>query len=113
MNIIAVLLGIGAGVALPVWTGLKIKKKGHEKWARAVFIAIPFGLALLMSFIAWIAIQPRPLPGMSTGMGAGGTFWSTEKKCGNCGRPVLYTARAGEKCPHCGVIWSFERNIQK
>ena len=113
MNILVVLLGIAAGVVLTVWAGLKIRKKGHEKWARAIFIATPLGFGCLTALIAWIAVQPRPVPGMSSGMGTGGTYWSINKKCGSCGNPVSSSARSGQRCPHCGVTWSFERNMQK
>jgi hypothetical protein len=30
------------------------------------------------------------------------------KECGQCGHPVQLGARAGQKCPHCGVYWSVE-----
>jgi len=33
---------------------------------------------------------------------------STVKRCSNCGRTVSREAQAGERCPHCGVYWSYE-----
>ncbi len=32
----------------------------------------------------------------------------TVKKCGNCGARGPATARAGQRCPSCGVVWTVE-----
>ncbi len=34
------------------------------------------------------------------------------KQCGNCGREISAATRVGEKCPHCGVRFDFERQSQ-
>lgn len=33
------------------------------------------------------------------------------KKCSGCGRDVSLGASVGQRCPHCGGIWSFERKV--
>jgi predicted RNA-binding Zn-ribbon protein involved in translation (DUF1610 family) len=30
------------------------------------------------------------------------------KQCGACGRNVSLASMSGQKCPHCGVYWSYE-----
>ena len=37
---------------------------------------------------------------------------STVKNCSNCGRAVSREAQAGERCPHCGVHWSYESGVR-
>lgn len=32
------------------------------------------------------------------------------KKCSGCNKEISTDATAGQKCPHCGAIWSFEKN---
>jgi len=32
------------------------------------------------------------------------------KKCSGCNKEISANATAGQKCPHCGAIWSFEKN---
>ncbi len=34
------------------------------------------------------------------------------KTCSNCGKSVSIASHVGNKCPHCGLTWSFERNTQ-
>jgi hypothetical protein len=34
---------------------------------------------------------------------------SMTKSCSSCGREVSILSHAGERCPHCGVYWSSER----
>ncbi len=34
------------------------------------------------------------------------------KTCSNCGKSVSLASQVGNKCPHCGLTWSFERNTQ-
>ena len=31
------------------------------------------------------------------------------KNCGRCGRPVPIWLKVGDKCPHCGVVFDYER----
>lgn len=33
------------------------------------------------------------------------------KKCSGCGHEVGLGARVGQRCPHCGGVWSFERKV--
>ncbi len=33
----------------------------------------------------------------------------TSKSCGRCGRTVPLASHAGDRCPHCGARWSYER----
>ncbi|MGD0815318.1 MAG: hypothetical protein ABSA83_17105 [Verrucomicrobiota bacterium] len=35
--------------------------------------------------------------------------FSFSKSCSGCGRQVSIAAHAGQRCPHCGVYWSSER----
>lgn len=40
--------------------------------------------------------------------------WVTESKsCGSCGGIVSKTAKVGDRCPHCGVIWGRENTTRK
>jgi len=32
------------------------------------------------------------------------------KQCMKCKKEVPSTAKAGDKCPHCGVYWNYEQN---
>ncbi len=34
------------------------------------------------------------------------------KTCSNCGKSVPFASSVGNKCPYCGLTWSFERNAQ-
>ncbi|MEW6515373.1 MAG: hypothetical protein AB1439_00525 [candidate division FCPU426 bacterium] len=34
------------------------------------------------------------------------------KRCGNCGRVVPLSTRIGDKCPHCGLRFDFERRTE-
>ena len=42
-----------------------------------------------------------------------GGWVSQRKQCGRCGKQVPLSARAGQRCPHCGARWSAERTIQR
>ena len=33
------------------------------------------------------------------------------KSCGACGKEVSPTSKVGDRCPHCGVIWGQERQM--
>ncbi len=35
------------------------------------------------------------------------------KACGKCGKPVASTLTAGDKCPHCGVFFSYDETTGK
>lgn len=35
------------------------------------------------------------------------------KNCGKCGKPVPSTAKAGQRCPHCGAYWSFQEGVHE
>lgn len=37
------------------------------------------------------------------------TSTSVHKSCGNCGKGVSSAMKAGDVCPHCGVVWGHER----
>ncbi|HNX98029.1 MAG TPA: hypothetical protein PKK12_10145 [Candidatus Aminicenantes bacterium] len=39
------------------------------------------------------------------------TATTVSKSCGRCGKSVSSTAQAGDRCPHCGVVWDVERQI--
>lgn len=39
----------------------------------------------------------------------GGRWATVAKACDECGKPVSLGAGVGDRCPHCGVIWSAER----
>lgn len=36
------------------------------------------------------------------------TYTSITKHCGKCGKEVSSSAKVGDKCPYCGVIWGSE-----
>jgi hypothetical protein len=56
-----------------------------------------------------ISAAPAAPTGGGTVQGDGcRTVW---KKCSGCGRNVSLTSQAGQRCPHCGGYWSFERQI--
>ena len=35
-----------------------------------------------------------------------------KKSCSHCAREVPANSKAGEKCPHCGVYWSDEKEFK-
>jgi hypothetical protein len=37
---------------------------------------------------------------------------SFKKTCSQCGREVAESSKAGDRCPHCGVYWSDEREFK-
>jgi len=39
----------------------------------------------------------------------GDTGNSFDKRCGNCGKSVSSSFKAGDKCPHCHVRWAIEK----
>ena len=57
-------------------------------------------LGVILGFVAFLKT-----PASSSGYGS----YSISKNCSACGRPVSSAARAGQRCPHCGAYWSYER----
>lgn len=51
----------------------------------------------------------RPVPTESRDVPA--SAFSLAKECSACGKPVSTSSQAGQRCPHCGAHWSFERTI--
>jgi hypothetical protein len=36
--------------------------------------------------------------------------YGSSKSCGSCGAPAPASAKIGDRCSHCGVRWTDERN---
>ena len=41
--------------------------------------------------------------------GSGMYTTTTSKSCGKCGKGISISSEIGDRCPHCGVKWGFER----
>lgn len=42
---------------------------------------------------------------------SGGSNSFMAKSCGACGKSVSSSSKVGDRCPHCGVKWGYERRI--
>lgn len=38
------------------------------------------------------------------------TYTTSTKNCGKCGKQVSASAKVGDRCPHCGVVWGRENS---
>lgn len=79
-----------------------------------VLALVPGGIVVLI--VLWIYLF-RPRDGWTRpptrSSYSGGGFYTQEKRCSACGRVVSLSAAAGQRCPHCGALWSYERTVQK
>jgi len=53
---------------------------------------------LVSALLAWLVRR----------MVLSGVWLTISKSCGHCGKRVSLLASVGDRCPHCGVIWSAE-----
>lgn len=84
----------------------------------AAFFGIS-GVALLILGLRAKKRQPTATPTTKVGRRSFssrlGIFFGAlvGKTCGRCHEPVSILATAGQRCPHCGVYWDYEREIYK
>lgn len=63
--------------------------------------------SLAIAFLATVALLGiLPVPTVSE---AYSQWVPVAKSCSGCGRSVSLSSRVGDKCPHCGATWSYER----
>lgn len=77
---------------------------------RSMFLSLGL-LAALLSTVAQAETQPTFQSVAFTSPVAqvpGQRIQSMSKRCGKCGRTVSNSARAGQRCPHCGAYWRSE-----
>jgi hypothetical protein len=64
-------------------------------------------------------IQPPPMPNIQTpsmpGFPAAGSGMPgqqvIQKQCLSCKKIVSDSSKAGDRCPHCGVVWGYEQDV--
>ena len=72
----------------------------------------PYLAPTILVFLKKRSVRGKSAIGRFVGaLASGGS--STSKTCGACGKPVSLTARAGQRCPHCGAYWGGERTIRR
>lgn len=77
----------------------------RSRKGRNGFFGLFMSVLLLISLNAFMA--PRSAQAQYR------TVVSVEKRCGNCGRVVSSSAKVGDRCPYCGVIWGRESTSTK
>lgn len=47
----------------------------------------------------------------SASSGSYGSYSMQSKSCSNCGKSVSIGSTVGQRCPHCGVYWGYEKKV--
>lgn len=80
----------------------------------ALVIAVLLAVIILLLIIYLVVPSARAMVGdFVDGFVAGASEANGQKRCSRCGGIVPNSAKPGDRCSHCGAVWSYERTVKE